>query len=116
MQHNTNSFKLARNFLITHAFFIDSFTAYGATKSYVDHLSRALQTEYANKNIVIQSILPAYVSTKMSKIRKASAMVPTPKDYINAQMKTVGFENRYVYYTGILYTWQVLPVYNTQCV
>jgi len=67
---------------------------YGSTKAYVDHLSRALQTEYANKNIVIQSILPAYVSTKMSKIRKASLMVPTPKTYIQSQMKTVGFENR----------------------
>lgn len=43
---------------------------YGASKAYVDHLSRALQMEYASKNIVIQSILPAYVQTKMSKIRK----------------------------------------------
>lgn len=68
--------------------------AYGSSKAYVDHLSRALSAEYANKNIVIQSILPAYVSTKMSKIRKASLMVPTPKDYVAAQMKTVGFENR----------------------
>jgi len=67
---------------------------YGATKAYVDHFSLALQTEYAHRNIVIQSILPAYVSTKMSKIRKSSVMVPTPREYINAQMKTVGFEKR----------------------
>ena len=66
--------------------------AYGASKVYVDHLSCALQIEYANKNIVIQSILPAYVSTKMSKISRSSFMVPKPKDYIEAQMKTVGFE------------------------
>lgn len=68
--------------------------AYGASKAYVDHLSRALSKEYETKGIVIQSILPAYVSTKMSKIRKASLMVPTPKQYVASQMKTVKLENR----------------------
>ena len=69
-------------------------SAYGASKTYVDFLSRALQIEYESKKIVIQSVLPAFVSTKMSKIRKASWMVPSPKSYVAAQMKTVGFETR----------------------
>ena len=67
---------------------------YAATKIYVDYLSRSLQFEYANKGIVIQSLLPAYVSTKMSKIRKASLMVPTPETFVRSALKTVGIEAR----------------------
>lgn len=75
-------------------------SVYAAAKTYVDYLSRALQVEYESKQIVIQSVLPAYVSTKMSKIRHASLMVPSPRTYVAAQMRTVGLESRtYGYWT-----------------
>lgn len=67
---------------------------YASSKIYVDFLSRALQVEYAEKGIVVQSVLPAYVSTKMSKIRKASLLVPTPSTYVRSALKTVGVEAR----------------------
>jgi len=67
---------------------------YGATKTYVDFLSRSLTQEYSGKNITIQSVLPQFVSTNMSKMRRATLMVPKPKDYVEAAMKTVGFESR----------------------
>lgn len=69
-------------------------SVYGATKTYVDFLTRSLQMEYENKGITIQSVLPAFVSTNMSRIRKASLMVPKPKDYVEAAMRTVGLETR----------------------
>lgn len=67
---------------------------YNASKIFVDFLSRALQFEYADKGITIQSVLPAYVSTKMSKIRRTSLMVPSPKTYVQHALKTVGIESR----------------------
>lgn len=67
---------------------------YASSKIYVDYLSRALQVEYSNKGITIQSVLPAYVSTKMSKIRRSSLMVPTPQVYVKHALRTVGIESR----------------------
>ena len=67
---------------------------YGATKIYVDFLSRGLQAEYASKGIIVQSLLPSYVATNMSKIRKASLLVPTPSAYVKGALRTVGIEER----------------------
>jgi len=67
---------------------------YASSKIYVDFLSRALQFEYANKGITIQSVLPAYVSTNMSKIRRSSLMVPTPDVYVDHALRNVGLETR----------------------
>ncbi|KPM09453.1 hypothetical protein QR98_0079890 [Sarcoptes scabiei] len=73
---------------------------YAASKVYVDFLSRALNLEYQDKGIFIQSVLPAYVSTNMSKIRKSSFMVPSPTTFVQHALKTVGIENRtYGYWT-----------------
>ena len=67
---------------------------YGATKTYVDFFSRSMQMEYGPRNITIQSVLPSFVATNMSRIRKPTLMAPRPKDYVAAQMKTVGLEDR----------------------
>lgn len=67
---------------------------YAATKSFVDVLTRSLAYEYAKKGIVIQSVLPGFVATKMSKIRKAYWMAPTPEDYVRSQLKTVGLDGQ----------------------
>jgi 17beta-estradiol 17-dehydrogenase / very-long-chain 3-oxoacyl-CoA reductase len=65
-------------------------SVYSATKAYVDFFSQGLATEYAGDNIVVQTVLPAFVSTKMSKIRRASLMVPTPKTYAKNAVDTIG--------------------------
>lgn len=69
-------------------------SVYGASKIFVDFLSRGIATEYAHKGIVVQSVLPSYVATKMSKIRKATLMVPSPATYVKGALKTVGVEER----------------------
>ncbi|KAH9395119.1 hypothetical protein TYRP_005189 [Tyrophagus putrescentiae] len=61
---------------------------------FVDYLLRALQFEYKQKGIIIQSVLPAYVSTKMSKICRVSLMVPTPTTYVQHALKTADIEAR----------------------
>jgi len=73
---------------------------YAASKIFVDLLSRSLHGEVKDKRIIVQSVLPSYVMTKMSKIRKPSFLVPTPKAYVQGAMKTIGVESRtYGYWT-----------------
>lgn len=67
---------------------------YAASKSFVDVFSRSVAYEYAKKGIIIQSVLPGFVATKMSKIRKAYWMAPTPEDYVKSQLKTVGLDGQ----------------------
>lgn len=67
---------------------------YAASKAFVDVFSRSLAYEYAKKGIIIQSVLPGFVATKMSKIRKAYWMAPTPEHYVQSQLKTVGLDGQ----------------------
>ncbi|CAG2173736.1 unnamed protein product, partial [Oppiella nova] len=80
---------------------------YSATKVYVDYLSRCLHQEYKTKGIVIQSLIAAYVSTNMSHNMKPGMFVPTPHDFVNHALKTVGRESR-----TAAYFWQRLFVYH----
>uniref|UniRef100_A0A3B4AEP1 Hydroxysteroid (17-beta) dehydrogenase 12b n=1 Tax=Periophthalmus magnuspinnatus TaxID=409849 RepID=A0A3B4AEP1_9GOBI len=69
-------------------------TIYSASKAFVDFFSQALQTEYKSKGVIIQSILPFYVATKMSKIRRPTLDKPTPERYVRAAINTVGLQER----------------------
>lgn len=68
-------------------------STYAASKAYMDYLSQGLQAEYKERGIYIQSVMPAYVSTKMSKIRKATYMVPTATTYVREALNTIGIEH-----------------------
>lgn len=82
---------------------VSSFTAlnpipllalYAATKAFVDIFSRSIAYEYAKKGIIIQSVLPGYVTTNMSKIRVSNWLAPTPEKYVKSQLKTVGLDGQ----------------------
>ncbi|OQR77748.1 estradiol 17-beta-dehydrogenase 12-B isoform 1 [Tropilaelaps mercedesae] len=67
-------------------------SVYAGTKAYLDFVSQAVNTEYKRFGIVVQCVKPAFVSTKMSKIRHASINVPTPDAYVKQALTTVGLE------------------------
>ncbi|XP_076143946.1 very-long-chain 3-oxoacyl-CoA reductase-B [Alosa pseudoharengus] len=69
-------------------------TIYSATKAFVDFFSRGLEAEYRKKGIIIQSVLPFFVATKLSKIRRATLDKPTPERYVAAALNTVGLESQ----------------------
>ncbi|XP_071438654.1 very-long-chain 3-oxoacyl-CoA reductase-B [Hetaerina americana] len=69
-------------------------TVYGATKAFVDKFSTDLSIEYSKKGIVIQSILPGYVATKMSKIRRSTWMAPSAPKYVSRALLSIGIEDR----------------------
>ncbi|NXT14167.1 DHB12 reductase, partial [Prunella fulvescens] len=69
-------------------------TLYSATKAFVDYFSRGLHAEYKSKGIIVQSVLPYYVATKMSKIRKPTLDKPSPETYVRAALGTVGLQSQ----------------------
>ncbi len=46
-------------------------TVYSATKAYMDFFSRATSQEYSSRGIIVQSLNPYFVSTKLSGMRKS---------------------------------------------
>ncbi|XP_057692305.1 very-long-chain 3-oxoacyl-CoA reductase-A [Corythoichthys intestinalis] len=69
-------------------------TIYSATKAFVDFFSRGLQEEYRRQGIIIQSVLPFFVATKMTRIRKPTLDKPTPERYVSAELNTVGLQSQ----------------------
>lgn len=69
-------------------------SVYSASKAFVDFLSRGLDAEYKSKGIIVQSVLPFFVATKMSNIRRATLTAPTPERYVSSALSTVGLESQ----------------------
>lgn len=67
-------------------------TVYSATKAYMDFFSQALNIEYADHGIIVQSLCPYYVSTKLSRIKK-SLFTPTPSEFVASAVKTIGIQS-----------------------
>lgn len=65
---------------------------YGAAKSYVAMLSKALNAELVDKNIHVQCQIPMFVTTKLAKIKKPSLFVATPSAYAESALNAIGYE------------------------
>lgn len=68
-------------------------STYSASKVYVNFFSKATQEEYKKKGIIVQSVLPGFVSTNMSKMRP-SFTTCTPDAFVKWALKTVGVETQ----------------------
>nr|XP_020464488.1 very-long-chain 3-oxoacyl-CoA reductase-B-like [Monopterus albus] len=69
-------------------------TLYSATKAFVDFFSQGLQIEYKSKGIIVQSVLPFFVATKLSKIRRPTLDKPSPERFVAAELNTVGLQTQ----------------------
>ncbi|XP_064600650.1 inactive hydroxysteroid dehydrogenase-like protein 1 isoform X2 [Liolophura sinensis] len=73
-------------------------TAYAATKSYLDYFARAIGYEYKDKGIVVQSLLPFYVATRMTQfsktLSKSGLFIPSATVYAQHAVSTLGYSNR----------------------
>ncbi|CAB4070157.1 HSD17B12 [Lepeophtheirus salmonis] len=67
---------------------------YSATKAYVDFFTRGLEAEYRSKGITIQCVLPGFVASKMSKIRRPNVFAPSPEMFVKSCMKKLGVQSR----------------------
>nr|CAD7410029.1 unnamed protein product [Timema cristinae] len=65
-------------------------TVYAASKAYIEKFSTDLQIEYEKHGIVIQCVMPGYVATKMSKIKRSTWMAPSPDRFVKKALLTTG--------------------------
>ena len=63
-----------------------------STKAYVDMFAKSLDLECAKWNVHVQNQAPAYVATKMSKIRKPTLDAPSPAKWVAAAVRAIGHE------------------------
>lgn len=69
-------------------------TVYAATKAYVDYFTRGLAMEYESQGVTVQCVMPGYVVSKMSKIRKANMIAPMPDQFVKSALARLGIESR----------------------
>ncbi|CAF3725884.1 unnamed protein product [Rotaria sp. Silwood1] len=55
---------------------------YSGTKGFIDLFSRSLAAECISRGVYVQSLCPGYVVSKLSGIRKASLIAPTPEKFV----------------------------------
>uniref|UniRef100_A0A915PI57 Uncharacterized protein n=1 Tax=Setaria digitata TaxID=48799 RepID=A0A915PI57_9BILA len=65
-------------------------SVYSASKKYVTWLSNILQKEYAETNIIIQTVCPMLVTTKMSKVSRPSFFFVTAENLVKNAIRTIG--------------------------
>ena len=68
------------------------YAVYAGTKAYVDMFARSLDLECAAWGVSVQNQAPAYVATKMSKIRKPTLDAPSPAVWAAAAARHIGYE------------------------
>lgn len=79
----------------THAAGDPLYAVYSASKAYVDFLSRSLHAELRAKGVFVQCQVPYFVTTKLSKLRRASLLIPTPDTYARAAVSWIGAKPRH---------------------
>ncbi|XP_038213363.1 very-long-chain 3-oxoacyl-CoA reductase-like [Zerene cesonia] len=65
-------------------------TVYAASKAYVDKFSEGLEMEYSKKGIIVQCVLPGFVCSNMSGIRRSTWLAPTAKTFVKSSISLVG--------------------------
>jgi 17beta-estradiol 17-dehydrogenase / very-long-chain 3-oxoacyl-CoA reductase len=63
---------------------------YAGSKAFLSAWSQALGEELRRSNITVSLLNTYFVVSNMSKVRKASAMIPTPKQYVAQALKSIG--------------------------
>ncbi|KAK6054462.1 oxidoreductase, short chain dehydrogenase/reductase family protein, partial [Cooperia oncophora] len=63
------------------------------TLKYVTWISEILRREYASKGIIVQTVCPMTVATKMSKVRKTSFFVPNGEMFAKSAIRSIGLSD-----------------------
>ncbi|KAJ7690686.1 3-ketoacyl-CoA reductase [Mycena rosella] len=63
---------------------------YSGTKAFLATFSAALDEEVRGQGVVVEHVNTYFVVSKLSKIRRASALIPTPKVFVRSVLGKVG--------------------------
>ncbi|XP_073948775.1 very-long-chain 3-oxoacyl-CoA reductase-B-like [Choristoneura fumiferana] len=69
-------------------------TVYAASKAYVDKFTEGLDMEYRKKGIICQCVMPGFVCTTMSGIRRSTFFAPTAEAFVKSAISLVGTVSR----------------------
>lgn len=59
-------------------------------QAFVDKFSEDLSTEYNAQGIIVQSVLPGFVATNMTGMKRTSFLAPSADSYVESALKTLG--------------------------
>ncbi|OJT02502.1 Very-long-chain 3-oxoacyl-CoA reductase [Trametes pubescens] len=65
-------------------------SAYAGSKSFLSSFTGSLAEEVRGKGVDVECVNTYFVVSNMSKIRKASALIPTPKAFVRSVLSKVG--------------------------
>lgn len=74
-------------------------SVYGATKAYVDRFSTSLRQEYSCMGIEVQTVLPGYVVSNMSRVPE-SLFAPSADNFVKSALSHLGVNSRTTGYWG----------------
>jgi 17beta-estradiol 17-dehydrogenase / very-long-chain 3-oxoacyl-CoA reductase len=63
---------------------------YSGSKAFLQQWSTALSSELATQGITVQLVQSYLVTSAMSKIRRSSLLVPTPKQFVKVALSKIG--------------------------
>lgn len=89
------------------------YTLYAASKVYVERFSQCLQAEYKDKGIIIQSVAPFGVSTRMAGFQKANMVTFSPEDFVKYSLQYVSAgdkTNGSICHTVLSWLLQTIPL------
>ncbi|KAG1896827.1 uncharacterized protein F5891DRAFT_983234 [Suillus fuscotomentosus] len=64
---------------------------YSGTKAFLETFTSALADEVRSHGVVVQHLNTYFVVSKMSNIRRTSALIPSPASYVRACLSKIGF-------------------------
>jgi len=65
-------------------------SVYSGSKAFLSSWSQAIGAELAPKGIVVQNVNTYFVVSAMSKIRRATMLIPMPKPYVRSVLGQIG--------------------------
>ncbi|CAI5649998.1 17-beta-hydroxysteroid dehydrogenase type 3 isoform X1 [Oreochromis niloticus] len=89
------------------------YALYAASKVFVERFSQGLQAEYKNKGIIIQSVAPFGVSTRMAGFQKTNMVTFSPEDFVKYSLQYVSAgdkTNGSVCHTVLSWLLQTIPL------
>ncbi|KAH7570407.1 hypothetical protein JRO89_XS05G0102400 [Xanthoceras sorbifolium] len=84
------------------------YAIYAATKAYLAMFSRSIYMEYKEKGIDVQCQIPLFVATKMTKFKRSTFFIPSPKMYSKASIRWIGYEHLCLPYWTHSLQWSLL--------
>lgn len=91
-------------------------STYSGSKSFLITWGASLSHELAGTDVRVETLVPYYVTTKLSKIRKSSMLIPSPEKFVQSAINRLGkstVHSPYPFHAWLFWLVGVLPKKST---